>query len=134
MGSVFDILVHCSYPQYVIFKARRNIHNEICSISNLALSCLCSLLHVHADSSTAKWKVDYVHNSFGAAKLATNEQVTKLKLKQKQQEGIAEARSGRRSPVSSLALCHFDLHKIQSRKTFPYKQKIIVSSMSFCIL
>ena len=27
-------------------------------------------------------------------------QVTKVKLKQKQQEGIAEARSGRRSPVS----------------------------------
>lgn len=31
---------------------------------------------------------------------ASSWQVTKLKLKQKQQEGIAEARSGRRSPVS----------------------------------
>jgi hypothetical protein len=31
-------------------------------------------------------------------------QVTKLKLEQKQKEGIAEARSGRRGPVSSLGL------------------------------
>jgi uncharacterized membrane protein len=31
-------------------------------------------------------------------------QVTKLKLEQKQKEGIAEARSGRRGPVSSWEL------------------------------
>lgn len=36
-------------------------------------------------------------------RLASWWQVTKLKLKQKQKEGIAEARSGRRSPVSSSA-------------------------------
>lgn len=38
-------------------------------------------------------------------------QVTKLKLKQKQSEGIAEARSGRRSPVSVLSFCHPDLDR-----------------------
>ena len=32
-------------------------------------------------------------------------QVTKLKLEQKQREGIAEARSGLRGPVSQAELC-----------------------------
>lgn len=32
------------------------------------------------------------------------DQVTKVKLEQKQKEGIAEARSGRRSPVCSPVL------------------------------
>jgi uncharacterized membrane protein len=44
--------------------------------------------------------------SFGAVLLLLLlRQVTKVKLEQKQKEGIAEARSGRRGPVSSNISC-----------------------------
>lgn len=45
------------------------------------------------------------YNLGSSCRMRSAAQVTKVKLQQKQAEGIAEARSGRRSPVSMLMCC-----------------------------
>lgn len=55
----------------------------------IACSSKASVKHLLTDRSVDCWR----------------DQVTKVKLEQKQKEGIAEARSGRRGPVSQANKC-----------------------------
>lgn len=67
-------------------------------------------------------------------RLASWWQVTKLKLKQKQKEGIAEARSGRRSPVSSSAYVPCSATYLTPRGKYSGRRTIAICSITCNVL
>ena len=82
-----------SYPQYSFAEVTSVVPP---CLRRLAYAACISLTPCNMDVNHI-WQLPSLPQS-----LYLYPQVTKIKLKQKQKEGIAEARSGRRSPVSFL--------------------------------